>query len=69
MSTWCSKHVETRNKLIVKEILFIKFVNYYDKKRNYTFVHSIGMLDRLLEVFTHIELYNADVPRPNYGCM
>jgi len=27
------------------------------------------MLDRLLEVFTHVELYNADVPWTNYGCM
>ena len=32
MSTWCSKHVEAWNKLIVKQILFIKLVNYWDKK-------------------------------------
>ena len=28
MSTWCSKHVEARNKLIVKQDLCIKLVNY-----------------------------------------
>ena len=28
MSTWCSKNVEARNKLIVKQILCIKLVNY-----------------------------------------
>ena len=28
MSTWCSKHVEVWNKLIVKQILCIKLVNY-----------------------------------------
>ena len=28
MSTWYSKHVEARNKLIVKQILCIKLVNY-----------------------------------------
>ena len=28
MSTWCSKHVEAWNKLIVKQILCIKLVNY-----------------------------------------
>jgi len=28
MSTWCSKHVEARNKLIVKQILCTKLVNY-----------------------------------------
>ena len=32
MCTWCSKHVETWNKLIVKQILCIKLVDYYDKK-------------------------------------
>ena len=31
MSTWCSKHVETWNKLIVKQTVCIKLVNYYDK--------------------------------------
>ena len=28
MSIWCSKHVETYNKLIIKQILCIKLVNY-----------------------------------------
>ena len=28
MSTWCSKHAEAWNKLIVKQILCIKLVNY-----------------------------------------
>jgi len=28
MSTWCSKHVEALNKLIVKQILCLKLVNY-----------------------------------------
>ena len=37
MSTWCSKHVEAWNKLIVKQILCIKFVNYKDK---YTEMHG-----------------------------
>jgi hypothetical protein len=31
MSAWCSKHVEAWNKLIVKQILCIKLVNYSDK--------------------------------------
>jgi len=32
----CSKHVEARNKLIVKQILCIKLVKYWDK---YTEMH------------------------------
>ena len=31
MSIWCSKHVEARNKLTVKQILCIKLDNYSDK--------------------------------------
>jgi len=37
MSTWCSKHVEAWNKLIVKQILCIKLVTYLDK---YTEMHG-----------------------------
>jgi len=33
----CSKHVEAWNKLIVKQILCIKLVNYWDK---YTEMHG-----------------------------
>jgi len=38
MSTWCSKHVQAWNKLIVKQnILCIKLVNYRDKYININF--------------------------------
>ena len=34
MSTWCSKHVETYNKFIIKKNLCIKLIKYWDAARS-----------------------------------
>jgi len=41
MSTWCSKHVEARNELIVKQILFIHVV----WKKNWNFLAGAKITD------------------------
>ena len=47
MSTWCSKHVEAWNKLIVKQILYVKLDNYWDK---YTEIHGQQNIKRVIIV-------------------
>jgi hypothetical protein len=51
----CSKHVESWNKLIVKQILFIKLVNYWDK---YTEMYGrqsfeINLITIKFSLYTH----------------
>jgi len=54
MGTWCSKHVEAWNKIIVKQILCIKLVNYWDK---YTEMHGQQNVKECWQLITCDKIY------------